>query len=186
MTSIHGGETQPMLEAYDFSVFKTVVDVGGGNGLTLSALLNRHTHIHGILFDLPPVVERAKMILEKAGVAGRVHMDGGDFFHKISKGGDAYILRHIIHDWSDDEAATILRNCREAMNRNGKVLIVETVVPEGNDPCFVKWLDLMMLVIGGKERTQIQYKLLLESAGLKLKRIIPTTAEISVIEAEAA
>ena len=183
MTGIHGGETQPMIEAYDFSGFQTVVDIGGGNGSTLAVVLNSHPKLKGVLFDMPQVVERAKSNFVESGLIDRVRLEGGDFFRSVTKGADAYILRHIIHDWSDDDAAAILRNCAAAMNKGGKVLIVETVIPVNNEPCFGKWLDLMMLVIGGKERTKQQYHLLLEEAGLKLNRIIPTTAEISIIEA---
>ena len=181
MTGIHGGETQPMIDAYDFSVFKTVADIGGGNGLTLAAVLNHYAGVNGILFDLPQVVKRAVPIITQSGLADRVRLEGGDFFREVPKA-DAYVLRHIVHDWSDDGAAAILRNCRTAMNKGGKVLIVETVIPVDNEPCFGKWLDLMMLVIGGKERTAEQYKLLLEEAGLKLSRIIPTSAAISIVE----
>ena len=186
MNGIHGGETEPMIDAYDFSVFQTVADVGGGNGMTLAAILNRHPHLKGILFDLPQVTEAAAAKLQAAGVADRVQIEGGDFFHGITPGADAYIFRHIIHDWSDEDAVAILRSCREALKLGGKVLLVETIVPEGNDPGFVKWLDLMMLVIGGKERTEEQYGFLFEQAGLKLSKVVSTAAEPSVIEAVAA
>jgi hypothetical protein len=179
MTGIHGPETEPMIEAYDFSVFKTVADIGGGNGLTISGIINRYSNVSGILFDMPQVVERAK-----GHVSNKIRIEGGDFFKTVPSA-DAYVLRHIIHDWSDEQAASILKNCRKAMTKGGKILIVESVIPEGNDPCFGKWLDLMMLVIGGKERTETQYRDLLKDAGLKLNRIIPTAAEISIVEAVA-
>lgn len=182
MTGIHGGETEPMINAYDFSQFQTVVDIGGGNGQVLSAILKRHSNLKGVLFDLPGVVERAKPYIAEAGLSGRCQIVGGDFFREVPNGGDAYLMRHILHDWDDEKAVAILRNCREAMNPDGKVLAIETVIPPGNDPNFGKWLDLMMLVIGGRERTEQQYRSLFSEAGLKLNRIVSTAVEISVIE----
>ncbi len=184
MTGIHGGETQPMIEAYDFSQFQTVVDIGGGNGMTLIAVLKQYPHLQGILFDLPEVIKRAEAIVKTSGTK-QCTLTGGDFFKAVSSGGDAYILRHIIHDWPDDQAITILKNCRLAMKKGAKVLIVENVLPTDNRPHFGKWLDLMMLVIGGKERTEEQYRQLLEQAGLKINRVIPTSVEISIVEAVA-
>ena len=182
MTGVHGGETEPMLDAYDFSPFQTVIDIGGGNGLVLAAILQRHPTVKGILFDLPAVVDRARTIISGLGLSDRCQIVGGDFFSSVPVGGDAYIMRHIIHDWDDDEAVAILRNCRGAMNPEGRILVVETVIPPGNEPCFGKWLDLMMLVVGGCERTEEQYRRLFSEAGLKLNRIVSTALEISVIE----
>jgi SAM-dependent methyltransferase len=180
---IHGiAETEPMLDAYDFSAFETVVDVGGGNGLMLAAILNRHPAIKGILFDLSAVVDRAKAAISSQGLSDRCQLVGGDFFTSIPRA-DVYVLRHIIHDWDDNDAASILRNCRQAMNPEGRILIVETVIPPMNEPCFGKWLDLMMLIVGGRERTEEQYRQLLSQAGLKLNRIISTAHEISIVEA---
>jgi len=107
---------------------------------------------------------------------------GGDFFESVPESGDAYLLRHVIHDWEDREAVAILGNCREAMRSGGRVLVVETVIPPGNDPCFGKWLDLMMLVVGGRERTEEQYAGLFSAAGLRLNRVVPTGHEVSIIE----
>jgi len=174
MTGVHGGETDPMIDAYDFSQFQTVVDIGGGNGLVLSAILNRHSALKGVLFDLPGVVERTRPDIVNTELGDRCQIVGGDFFTSVSTGGDAYIMRHILHDWDDYQAVAILSNCRKAMNPGGKVLVVETVIPPGNDPNFGKWLDLMMLAIGGRERTEEQYNRLFSEAGLTLNRIIPT------------
>ncbi len=181
MTGIHGPETEPMLDAYDFSQFQTVVDIGGGNGSVISALLARYRRVEGILFDLPSVVERTQVAL-KERLNHRLRLESGNFFESVTAGGDAYLMRHIIHDWNDDQATAILRNCRQAMNPGGKVLVVESVVPAGNDPSFVKWLDLMMLVIGGKERSEEQYRQLFLASGLELTRIVPTAVEVSVVE----
>jgi hypothetical protein len=180
---VHGiAETEPMLDAYDFSAFETVMDVGGGNGLMLAAILNRHPAIKGTLFDLPAVADRAKESFSDLDLSGRCQIVGGDFFTSVPSA-DVYVLRHIIHDWDDGDAVSILRNCRNAMNPEGTVLLVETVIPPLNEPCFGKWLDLMMLIVGGRERTEEQYRQLLPQAGLELNRIIPTAHEISIVEA---
>lgn len=181
MTGVHGAETEPMLDAYDFSAFRTVVDIGGGNGSMLSAILRRYPSVKGILFDLPPVADRARTAIAGSDLSDRLHVMGGDFFSAVPHG-DAYVIRHVIHDWNDRDAVAILRNCREAMNPDGRVLVVEFVIPAGNSPSFGKWLDLMMLVVGGQERTGEQYRNLFSEAGLKLNRIIPTAHEVSVIE----
>ncbi|RJP24504.1 MAG: methyltransferase [Candidatus Abyssobacteria bacterium SURF_5] len=176
-------ETEPMIDAYDFSRFETVIDVGGGNGLVLASILRRHPAVKGILFDLPPVADRARTIFSGLNLDGRCRIVGGDFFSSVPEGANAYVLRHIIHDWDDDDAVKILRNCQEAMNPEGRVLVAEIAIPRGNSPCFGKWLDLMMLVVGGRERTEEQYRRLFSEAGLKLNRIVPTATEVSVLEA---
>lgn len=183
MTGLHSGETAPMIDAYDFSQFQTVVDIGGGNGLVLAAVLNRHAALHGVLFDMPDVVERARLNIVSAGLSDRCQVVGGDFFASVPAGGDAYVMRHILHDWDDDEAVAILRNCRKAMLPGGKVVVVESVIPPGNEPSLGKWLDLSMLVShSGRERTKEQYRRLFAEAGLTLHRIISTTVETSMIE----
>ena len=182
MTGHHGPEADPMLDAYDFSGFEELVDVGGGNGSLLTAILGRHSRMRGILFDLPRVVERAVDAIESAGLRERCRSVGGDFLKSVPDGADAYLLRHVVHDWSDEDAAIMLRNCRNAMKPRGKVLVVEIVVPAGNDPSFAKWMDLMMVTYGGKERSEKQYRQLFAAAGLELTRIVPTKSVISVIE----
>jgi SAM-dependent methyltransferase len=182
MTGVHDAETLPVLDAVDFSSFRTVVDVGGGNGLALAAILRRHPEIRGVLFDLPAVAESARDVVAGCGVSDRCGFVGGDFFDAVPAACDAYLLRHVIHDWDDREAVAILANCRDAMRSGSRVLVVETVIPAGNGPCFGKWLDLMMLVVGGRERTEEQYGELFSAAGLRLTRIVPTAHEVSVIE----
>lgn len=182
MTAVHGAETQPMLDAYDFGRFRHVVDVGGGNGLLLSALLEQHPHLRGTLFDLPAVVQRAAPALAVPALSKRCRVKSGDFFRAVPRGADAYVLRHVIHDWEDAAAVRILRNCRTAMGRQGRLLVVESVIPPGNAPAFAKWLDLMMLLVGGRERTRDEYAALFQAAGLKLKRLIPTAVEICLLE----
>jgi SAM-dependent methyltransferase len=181
MTGHHGREADPMLDAYDFSPFNSLVDVGGGNGSLLIAILNRHPKMHGVLFDLPRVVDRARAAVENA-FRERCRLVGGSFLESVPNGADAYLLRHIVHDWRDDDAATILRNCRKAMKPGGRVLVVEIVVPAGNDASFAKWMDLMMVTYGGKERSEKQYRQLFAQSGLQLTRVVPTNAGISVIE----
>jgi hypothetical protein len=182
MTGHHGAEADPMLDAYDFSGFQELVDVGGGNGGLLTAILKRHTGMRGVLFDLPRVVDRARASVESAGLGDRCRIVGGSFLESVPKGADAYLLRHVVHDWRDEDSITMLRNCRSAMKSDGKVLVVEIVVPAGNDPSFAKWMDLMMVTYGGKERSEKQYRDLFSRAGLQLTRIAPTRAGISVIE----
>jgi hypothetical protein len=182
MTGHHGPEADPMLDAYDFSGFAQLVDVGGGNGSLLTAILTRHPRMQGVLFDLPRVVERARSAIEGGSVADRCRIVGGTFLEAVPEGADAYLLRHVIHDWRDQDAAAILRNCGKAMKTGGKILVVEIVVPAGNDPSFAKWMDLMMVTYGGKERSEKQYRELFAQAGLQLTRVVPTRAGISVVE----
>lgn len=187
MTAIHGRETAAMLDAFDFSRFGTLCDVGGGNGSLLIKTLERTPGLKGMLYDLPHVVERARPNFAAAGVSDRVQVSGGDFFAEIPAGADAYLLRHIIHDWDDAKATLILQNIARVLRPEGRVLLVESVVPPGNEPSFTKWLDLTMLVIPeGKERTEPEYRALLAGAGLELVGITPTASEIGVLEARRA
>jgi O-methyltransferase/methyltransferase family protein len=184
MTSIHGRESAAMLDVYDFSPFSVVVDIGGGNGSTMQALLNRYPQIQGVVFDLPGVIERTTQNLQGWGLASRCKAVAGSFFESIPSGADSYILRHIIHDWTDEQCRQILRNCHRAMAEDARLLIIESVIPPGNEPFFGKWLDLTMLVIpGGKERTRDEFSDLLDSSGFELMSIKPTSSDVSVLEA---
>jgi hypothetical protein len=139
--------------------------------------------MHSILFDLPAVSERAKANLEAAGLEGRCAVQAGNFFESVPPGADAYLMRHIIHDWDDEKSITILRNCRRAMGQGGKLLIVEGVVPPGNEPSVSKFFDLAMMALpGGMERTEDEYRQLFEAAGFQLTRIVPTRTWVNVIE----
>jgi hypothetical protein len=183
MTGVHGRESNALVGAYDFSGIGVLADIGGGNGSQLSAVLEKHTDMQGILFDLPHVVERAKEHVEAKGVSDRCQFIGGSFFESAPKGADAYMMRHIIHDWDDEKSLTILRNCHQAMPDDAKLLVVESVIPVGNDPFGGKLLDLVMLLIpGGKERTENEYRILFEQAGFQLTKIVRTSTEISIIE----
>ncbi len=183
MTAVHGSESVPMIEAYDFSRFETIVDVGGGNGSMLVELLRRVDGPRGVVFDLDDVAEHAATLLEGSDCAARATAVGGDFFTRVPAGADCYLLRHIVHDWDDDRSVTILANCREAMADDGRVLVVEGVVPPGGTPHPSKILDLIMLTVpGGRERTAEEYDALFARAGLRIERIIPTASPISIVE----
>ena len=139
----------------------------------------------GILFDLPHVIGRAKDPIDAVGLADRCELVSGNFFESIPQGADAYMMRHIIHDWDDDKSLTILRNCHQAMSSSSRLLVVESVIPPGNEPFGGKFLDLvMMLIPGGKERTEDEYRMLFDEAGFKLTRIVPTSTEVSIVEGE--
>ncbi|KAF0245410.1 MAG: O-methyltransferase family [Planctomycetota bacterium] len=183
MTSFTRQIGTAVAEAFDFSPFHTLVDVGGGHGTLLEAILRRNPSMRGIVFDLPAVVEGARAPLGQAGLGNRTECVGGSFFESAPQG-DAHILKHIIHDWSDEQGVTILRHCRAAMPRDGRVLLVEVVIPEGPEPHFGKLLDLEMLAMtqGGRERTAGEFRELLGKAGFKLARIVPTRSPVSVIE----
>jgi hypothetical protein len=183
MTGIHGRESDAILNGFDFSGIGVLADIGGGNGSQISTVLEAHPAMRGILFDLPHVVEHAAQQIEAAGLSARCRIVGGNFFEAVPAGADAYMMRHIIHDWDDEQSLTILRNCHAVMSDDAKLLVVESVIPPGNDPFNGKFLDLVMLLIpGGKERTEEQYRVLFEQAGFELSRIVPTDGEISVIE----
>lgn len=182
MVGVHGPESAAICDAYDFAPFRRVVDVGGGNGSLLRLVLERFPTVQGILFDLPHVVQRAKPQLPE----GRCEAIGGSFFDEVPAGGDVYMMRHIIHDWDEEKCLRILTNIRRVLPAGGKLLVIEGVVPAGNDPSFTKMLDLNMLVIpGGMERTEAEYRELLAKAGFRLSRILPTRSEVSILESEA-
>jgi hypothetical protein len=183
MTDMSVGTAPAVVEAYDFGGFRRLADIAGGHGYLLAQILKANPGLSGVLFDVPPVVEGAAALLEREGVASRVERVAGDFFAGVPRA-DAYVMKHIIHDWDDERATLILKNINGAMGADGRVLIVETVVPEGNGPHYSKVLDLEMLTSpGGIERTAEEYAALLASAGLKLSRIVPTRSPFSIIEA---
>jgi hypothetical protein len=186
MTAIHGRETQVMLDAYDLSGVGVLADIGGGNGTNLIGVLGRYPAMRGVLFDLPHVADRARANIEAAGLAGRCDVMGGDFFAEIQVEADAYFLRHIIHDWDDEKAGSILRNIRRAMPASAKLLVVEHVLRPGDEPSFGKLLDLNMLLLpGGVERTEAEFRRLFEEAGFRLSRIVPTQGDLSVVVGQA-
>jgi hypothetical protein len=183
MTSFSLISAPAVTAAYDFSSIKKIVDVAGGHGLLISSILKANPHLQGVLFDMPTVIEGAGRLIEEAGVADRCGKVAGDFFEAVPAGGDAYIMKHIIHDWDDERALTILKNCHRAMTENGKLLLVEVVLPPGNEPSFGKIMDIeMMLLPGGTERTEAEYRALFAAAGFRLTRVVPTQSPASVIE----
>ncbi len=186
MTGFSMQASPAVADAYDFSPFGTVVDVGGGHGHLLCTILARYPGPTGVVFDSPHVAAGATPRIAEAGLSDRCRAEAGDFFQAVPAG-DAYVMKHIIHDWPDDKAATILRNCRAAAKPGAKLVLVEMVIPPGNDPSPGKLLDLEMLVIAsGKERTEREYADLLAGAGWRLTRVVPTKSPASVVEAGAA
>lgn len=184
MVSIRSRETPAMVDAYDFSPFGTVADIGGGNGSLLRCVLAKYPRVRGMLCDLPGVIERATPLIGAEDLAGRIQTVPTNFFEAVPPGADAYVMRHIIHNWNDPQCQTILQNVRRVISPEGRLLIIESVIPPGNDPCLSKLLDLTMLVMpGGKERTAEEFRELLASAGFELERIVPTDADVSVLEA---
>lgn len=183
MTSFSASVSTAVINAYDFAGLTKLVDVGGGHGLLLASILEKYPQMSGVLFDAPSVIEGAQVMIKTHGVGGRCDAVGGDFFASVPVGGDAYIMKHIIHDWDDERALTILQNCHRAMAPNGKLLVVEMVIPEGNTPSLGKFLDLEMLMfLHSYERTADEYRALFERAGFKLTSIVPTLSPHSVIE----
>ena len=184
MVGFHGEEPPAVAQAYDFSGFKNVVDVGGATGNLLAAILSSHAGPRGVLFDMPHVVADAPALLKAHGVEDRVTIEAGSFFETVPAGGDCYLLSHIIHDWNEDRCLTILGHCRKAIKPGGRLLIVEMVLPAGDTPHPGKVLDMVMLVFpGGQERTEAEYASLLGKAGFRLSRVVPTASAVSVVEA---
>ena len=183
MAAGNAGQHAAVAAAYDFSRLTRLVDVGGGNGALLAAILSAYPHLRGILFDRAEVVAGAPAILMAAGVADRCEVVGGDFFEALPSGGDAHIVSRILHDWDDDRAVEILRTCRRALPEHGTLLVVEQVLPPRELPPPAAFIDLAMLVIaGGRERTEAEYDALFDAAGFRLTRTIPTTSPYSIIE----
>jgi len=170
--------------AYNFAPFHTLVDVGAGHGTLMAAILAATPHLDGIVFDLSHAAEGAKRTLEAAGLTARCQVMTGDFFEAVPEGGDAYLLSHVIHDWSDERALAILRNCHRVMRPQARLLLVEAVIPPGNAPFFGKLLDVNMLVLfdQGADRTEAEYRALLEAAGFEVLRVIPTASDVSILE----
>jgi hypothetical protein len=183
MTEMRRQFAPPILMAYDFSGISTLVDVGGGHGFLLSCVLLANPSMSGVLFDQPHVAEGGRAALEEAGLSQRCQVVGGDFFQEVPAGADGYVLSWIIHDWEEEKGLAILRNCRRAIAPEGRLLLIESVVPEGDEPHFAKVLDLTIMTMGGKERTEAEYADLLARAGFRLERVVPTLAPVSVIEA---
>jgi SAM-dependent methyltransferase len=185
MTGLTLAVNDAVLSSYDFSSISKIVDVGCGHGSLIVSILKTNPDMKGVLFDAPSVVKGAQSRIEAEGMADRCDVVAGDFFDSAPGGGDAYILKWIIHDWDDERSIRILQNCHRAMKEKGTLLLVEAVIPRGSEPHFSKFMDLNMLVMtGGRERTENDYRMLLEASGFKLTRIIQTGSPMSVIEGE--
>jgi SAM-dependent methyltransferase len=172
-------------DAYEFPTQGMVVDVGCGFGTLVAAILRTNPDLRTTGFDVPPVIEGARGWLAGQPGAERCELVAGDFFESVPRGGDVYVLSHVIHDWHDESALQILRITREAMEPGARLAVCEMVVPDGPEPHFGKLLDLEMLVnTGGRERTLAEYRRLYEQAGFELTRVVPTATPVSVIEGE--
>ncbi len=187
MTSVSELTDGPVVAGYDFSAYPTIVDVGGGHGPLLAAILAGAPASRGVLYDLPGVVASAPSLLREHKVADRVRIAEGSFFDSVPSGGDAYILKNIVHDWPDDKAVQILRNVRKAAGPGATVLLVELVIPKHNRDFPGKWVDLEMLLnLGARERTAAEYRELLSQSGFHMTRVVHTASPLSVVEARAA
>lgn len=183
MTALSAGVIDAVVRSYDFSGLDVLVDVGGGEGVLLAAILAANPSLRGILFDQPHVVDAAAPLLERAGVAGRCQIVGGSFFESVPAGADGYLLKSIVHDWDDATAITILRKSRAAIVDTGKLLVVERVLRPANEPDPAKFSDLNMLVmLGGRERTVEDFRSIYAEAGFRLTGVIPTGSGFSIIE----
>lgn len=185
MSDFSAMTARAVCQAYDFSGINHIVDVGGGHGYLLSSILDKIPDATGTLFDLPEVVENADPTLKANGNSNRITKVGGSFLDTVPAHADAYVMKHIIHDWDDPRCIQILQNCRKGLRPNGRILIVEQVLSDAPESAFAKVLDLEMLVVtpGGRERTADDFRTLLGKAGLHLSRIVPTESPVCVIEA---
>ena len=184
MIGMHGAVGPAIAAACDFSHFRSIIDVGGGTGTLLRTILQENVHLRGTLFDLPETIREAQKSIAASSLSDRCECVAGDFFKDVPEGHDAYVMAHVLHDWTDEQALPILRNCRRAIPDEGRLLIVEAVLPPGDTPHHGKMMDLLMLTVtGGLERTAQQFASLLDSADFKLTRVIPTSTHQSVVEA---
>lgn len=182
MACFSGMENAPIAQAYDFPASARVIDLGGGQGGFLVEVLRANPSLRGVLFDLPEVVATPREIVA-AGLSGRCETIGGNFFTALPGGGDVYILKRVLHDWDDETCIDLLRRCRETMPSTARVLVIDAVIPPGNDPHPAKIVDLVMLsILPGRERTEREFQSLFAAAGLRLTRVIPTHSMLSIVE----
>lgn len=172
-----------IIDAYDFSGVQKLLDVGGGVGTLMIEILKAYPELQGIIADLPPVAQEANKLIHSKGFGDRCQSVECDFFKAIPSGADALLLSNVLHDWPDDSCEKIMKNCFDALEPHSKILIVEMIIPPGNEPSIAKLLDMEMLVItGGRERTESEFKNLLLKTGFDFSRVIHTKEEISIIE----
>jgi hypothetical protein len=183
MTDLSSGEAPAVIASYDFSGFEHIVDIAGGMGLLLAAILNSAPKLRGTLFDMPYVIDQARTSPILAPYASRCDFAGGDFFTGVPAGADAYIMKHIIHDWDAERSAKILSNCRKGIKPGGKLLVVDRVIGPPNAPDPKKFFDIaMMMWPGGRERTEEEFRALFQASGFRVDRIIPTPGPHSIVE----
>jgi ubiquinone/menaquinone biosynthesis C-methylase UbiE len=185
MAGLNRATNAAVPRAYDFSGIDSLVDVGGGNGSQLAAILQANPEMRGVLFDLPHVLESARQHLAAAGVIERCELVGGDFFDGVPEGADAYLLRWVLHDYDDERSVTILQRCRSAMGPSGRLLVIEQVMPAfGETPPWISaFIDVqMLLLLGGQERTEEEFRVLFQSSDFHLRRTISTDSPHSIIE----
>lgn len=188
MASLSTMQNTAISRSYPFGHYEKLVDVGGAHGHLLGTILRRHSKLQGVLFDQPSVVAQAakKEFVTTPTLRKRCTIIGGSFFDAVPPDADAYLLKHIIHDWNDTDCVRILRNCRDAMRKGGRVLVADDIIAPGNKPDFGKFIDIHMMLIGGRERTREEFLDLFSAARLKLKRVIPTGTLASILETVAA
>jgi len=184
MTSFSAFVIPAVLDVYDFNGIDLLVDVAGGHGHVITSILQRYPKMRGVLFDIDHVIAGAAPRIKAQGLQDRLTTQSGSFFESVPEGGDAYIMKHIIHDWDDERSTAILTNIRRVMKPQGRVILLESVLQPANTPDFGKLIDLeMMLIPGGRERTEAEFRSLFEKAGFTLRRVIPTASPLSVLEA---
>jgi hypothetical protein len=187
LDSLSVADNAAIVAAYSFPLTGLVIDIGGGKGSLLGAILTANPTTRGLLFERPPVLKMARAVLGGTAIEDRCALLAGDFFHGLPADGDIYLMKKVIHDWNDAAAHAILSRCHAAMPDGARLLLAEMVVPEGDGPSPSKWLDLLMLTYtGGQERTASEYAALLASAGFAIDQVIPTQSNISLIEARKA
>jgi hypothetical protein len=187
MTGISNMCVPAFLKAYDFGAFHKMVDVGGGHGAVLRTVLKEYPALHGVVAEMPSVVSETRLAIDSDGLSGRCEAVECDFFQSVPAGGDAYFMKHIIHDWEDSAATRLLRNIRQVIPSSGKLILAECVLDDGTAPHPGKLLDIeMMVFVGGKERTEEEFRTLLASGGFRLDRILPTESPLSLLEASPA
>ena len=183
MTSITDHVVDAVAAALDVGAYATLVDVAGGQGALLATVLAKTPGQRGVLFDQAEVIAGAHRVLEKGGVVDRVQLASGDFFASVPEGGDAYLLKYILHDWDDERAGRILASIHRAAKPGARLFVIDAVLPPGNTPAIGKLMDLAMLIQpGGMERTEKEFAALLGGAGFSLERVVPTGTHVSIIE----
>jgi SAM-dependent methyltransferase len=184
MIGFHGDEPDAIVAAFDFGPIRRIVDIGGGAGNLVAAILLANPHLEGILFDLPANAEAGREAMQRLGLAERCQVIGGDFFAAVPEGCDAYLLSHVLHDWPEDRALKIVENCRKAMAPHGRLLIVEDVIADDDQGMAGKAFDLLLLAtVNGRVRRAAEYAAFLSRAGCRIERIVHTALDIAIVEA---